>query len=90
MNEALSCLRAAGFQVARNDPYAGGYSTIRHGHPVKSRHALQIEINRSLYMVEGALTQRACFSDIADSLSQLVERLVSVTTSLARSAYSRQ
>ena len=37
---------------ARNQPYAGGFTTQRYGRPGLGRHALQIEINRALYMDE--------------------------------------
>ncbi len=39
--------------VQRNQPYAGGFTTQRYGRPGLDRHALQIEINRALYMDEG-------------------------------------
>ncbi len=41
-----------GLKVRRNQPYAGGFTTQRYGRPALGRHALQIEINRSLYMDE--------------------------------------
>ena len=49
---AESFLTAAGLTVARNKPYAGGFITETHGLPRHGRHALQIEINRALYMNE--------------------------------------
>lgn len=45
-------LRAAGLTVRRNKPYAGGYITEHYGQPDANRHAVQIEINRTLYMDE--------------------------------------
>ncbi len=44
--------RNHGLTVARNAPYAGGYTTRRYGRPRRNSHALQIEINRALYMDE--------------------------------------
>jgi N-formylglutamate amidohydrolase len=41
-----------GLRVQRNQPYAGGFTTQRYGRPGSGRHALQIEINRALYMDE--------------------------------------
>lgn len=41
-----------GYSVARNRPYAGGYITQSQGRPEKQRHAIQIEINRRLYLDE--------------------------------------
>lgn len=39
-----------GYQVALNAPYSGGYILQRHGNPRHKRHALQIEIDRNLYL----------------------------------------
>ena len=47
---AMRIVRAAGFRAARNDPYAGGAIVERHGRPANGIHALQIEIDRSLYL----------------------------------------
>jgi len=46
----MSEARTAGFAVARNHPYAGGYTLERHGQPQHHIHAVQIEICRSLYL----------------------------------------
>lgn len=40
----------AGFVVARNAPFAGGYITQRYGRPQRGIHAVQIEIDRGLYL----------------------------------------
>ncbi len=47
---AAEAARACGFEVARNEPYAGGYITQRHGRPADGIHALQLEIDRSAYL----------------------------------------
>jgi len=48
--EAMRLVRAAGFQAALNDPYAGGAIIARHGQPPQGTHALQLELDRSLYL----------------------------------------
>ena len=48
--EAVRLVRAAGFRAALNDPYAGGAIVARHGRPPDGVHALQLEIDRSLYL----------------------------------------
>ena len=48
-------LEAMGYRVARNTPYAGGYTTEHYGRPRAGVHALQIEINRGLYLDEATL-----------------------------------
>ncbi|QPQ56045.1 N-formylglutamate amidohydrolase [Allosphingosinicella flava] len=47
---ALSVAARTGFRVALNTPYAGGHITVAHGRPGDDIHALQIEIDRSLYL----------------------------------------
>ena len=49
---AETWFRARGLRVLRNQPYAGGFTTQCYGRPSLARHALQIEINRALYMDE--------------------------------------
>lgn len=68
--------RGAGYRTVRNDPYAGGHITARHGDPGKGIHALQIEIDRSLYLDadlrapgEGFALIARMIGDIAESLS---------------------
>ncbi len=39
-----------GFRVAINAPYAGGYIVTRHAAPLVGVHALQIEVDRQLYL----------------------------------------
>ena len=47
---AQSALAAAGLMPALNSPYAGGYILDRHGRPVEGVHAIQLELDRSLYL----------------------------------------
>jgi N-formylglutamate amidohydrolase len=82
MNEAIDHLKAAGLNIGRNDPYAGGYTTRRHGMVHYRQNVLQIEINRSLYMVEGALTLRPSFAAVRKTMSEFVGHLAHVTRQL--------
>jgi N-formylglutamate amidohydrolase len=47
---AMAEIRAAGLRVALNAPYAGGHILERHSAPHRGIHALQIEIDRKLYL----------------------------------------
>jgi N-formylglutamate amidohydrolase len=47
---AICAARTEGIAIARNAPYAGGHTLDRHGDPAHGRHAIQIEIDRSLYL----------------------------------------
>ncbi len=61
-----------GFRVRRNRPYAGGFITETHGNPKLHRHAIQIEINRNLYMKEATLEKRKEFTDLSASLKRVM------------------
>lgn len=48
---ALCALVAArGYRVTMNQPYAGGYTLDRHADPARAIYAVQIEVDRSLYL----------------------------------------
>ena len=50
-------LRDLDFTVRRNEPYAGAFTTAHYGRPSERIHALQIEINRRLYMNEATVAR---------------------------------
>ncbi len=60
-----------GYTVRRNDPYAGGYITRHYGRPREGIHALQIEINRTLYMDEARIERLAGFDRVQRGISTL-------------------
>lgn len=74
--EVETALRAAGFRTIRNTPYAGGYATQRHGRPQARRHAVQIEINRGLYLDEGRVTRSGTFAQTRARLDGVIAALV--------------
>lgn len=50
LDAACEAARTLGYRTACNAPYAGGYTVSRHGKPRQGIHALQIELDRSLYL----------------------------------------
>ena len=68
-------LEAMGYRVARNTPYAGGYTTEHYGRPHRRTHALQIEINRALYLDEALMAPTAGFAKLKADLETLTQRL---------------
>jgi len=68
--------RADGLRVVRNKPYAGGFITQNQGAPLKGRHALQIEINRGLYLNEKTLDKSRNFAVLQRTLSRVVGGLL--------------
>jgi N-formylglutamate amidohydrolase len=69
-------LRAHGLKVSRNRPYAGGYITQRHGRPRENVHAVQIEINRMLYMNETTLKKSRGFSRLQTLLLDVMSKFL--------------
>ena len=72
---ANSFLAERGFGVAINSPYAGGFTTDSYGRPSGHRHALQIEINRALYMDERNYRRKPRFGQLVKDMADLIERL---------------
>jgi N-formylglutamate amidohydrolase len=74
-----AAFRARGYAVVRNKPYAGGFITEHYGEPALGRHALQIEINRALYMDERSLARGPDFdavvADLRDAFAQVAEEV---------------
>ena len=68
-------LRTLGYTVSRNKPYAGGFITEHYGNPAAGLHAIQLEINRALYMDEARYERTSGFSRLAADLETLARRL---------------
>jgi N-formylglutamate deformylase len=73
-----AALQDAGYSVSRNKPYAGGFITEHYGNPPAGLHAIQLEINRALYMDERKYEPIAAFSRLAADLEALAERLAAI------------
>lgn len=65
--------RAAGLTVRHDDPYRGGWSTGHYGRPADGWHAIQIELNRALYVDEATSQPK---DGEFEALSALVIELV--------------
>lgn len=75
LEAARRFLADRGFKVAINAPYAGGFTTGFYGRPSAHRHALQIEINRALYMDERSYCRKPKFAQLVKDLADFIERL---------------
>ena len=73
---AIRLLTSMGYTVAHNKPYAGGFITEHYGRPARDLHALQIEVNRGLYMNERTLQRSAGFDALADDLARFCADLM--------------
>lgn len=72
---AEATLRRQGYRVARNTPFAGGHTTQNYGRPIAHVHALQIEINRALYVDERTLERTNGYVRVRADMSRLAEAL---------------
>lgn len=71
--QAMEIVAAHGLRVGLNAPYAGGHTLERHGRPPRGVHALQIEIDRTLYLDQaldrpGAGAKR--FNDLITAMAE--------------------
>ncbi len=71
-------LRGFGYAVSRNKPYAGGFITEHYGNPAAGLHAVQLEINRALYMDERRYERSTGFDPLAEELTSLADRLADI------------
>ena len=68
-------LQALGYAVGRNAPYAGGFTTRHYGAPESGVHALQIEINRALYLDEERLQRGRRLAAVAADMTEVIEAM---------------
>jgi N-formylglutamate deformylase len=68
----------AGFTVTRNAPFAGAYITQAYGRPARRQHAVQVEIDRSIYMDERRIQPHSGFDDVRDRLREVMAEIASI------------
>jgi N-formylglutamate amidohydrolase len=67
-----------GYSVGRNKPYAGGFITEHYGNPASGLHAIQLELNRAIYMDERRREKSARFAQVAADFAALADVLATV------------
>jgi len=75
---AETTLRAFDYVTTRNTPYAGGFTTHHYGRPEKGWHALQIEVNRHLYMNELKIERGQGFQDLQENMTRLIHSFTDI------------
>lgn len=75
VDEIEAAFAAEGLKVARNTPFAGAYTTQTYGRPARARHAIQIEIDRALYMNEAKLAPNGNFASMQSLVTRVCERI---------------
>jgi N-formylglutamate amidohydrolase len=67
-----------GYSVGRNKPYAGGFITEHYGNPASGLHAIQLELNRAIYMDERRREKGPRFAQVAADFTELAGALATV------------
>jgi N-formylglutamate amidohydrolase len=75
-----------GLSVTRNAPYAGGHTTMLHGRVAQGCHALQIEINRGLYLDEEKIAKKPNFEALKLKLTAALTRILRIDIAALRAS----
>lgn len=75
---AIAILIGMGYNVAHNKPYAGGFITEHYGRPAQGLHALQIEVNRGLYLNERTYEPTVGFAPLAADMTRFCAEMMAV------------
>lgn len=78
MDRVEAAFVGAGFKVARNAPFAGAYVTQAYGRPLRNQHAVQVEIDRSLYMDERLIRPNSDFDAMRARLRDVVAQITKI------------
>jgi len=84
MRHAELSFQSAGFSTARNTPYAGGYTTHLYARHQDGICALQIEVNRALYLDEDRIERGAGFEQTRARLARALCLLIGVDVAILR------
>ena len=68
----------AGLVVSRNAPFAGAYVTQAYGRPSRRQHAIQVEIDRALYMDERRIEPNAQYEAFRDLLRGVIAEIAAI------------
>lgn len=78
VDQIAAAFSAAGFKVARNMPFAGAYICKHYGRPSRQQHAVQVEIDRSLYMDEARVAPNADYDSVKQRLTAVLGELAKI------------
>ncbi len=73
----IAAYATAGFRVGYNWPYMGGCVTEQYGHPELGQHAIQVELNRSLYMDEKTKKLESTHEQVQSKILKVVSYIKS-------------
>ncbi len=73
-----AAFRAAGLRTLRNAPFAGAYNTQTYGRPARRMHAVQVEMDRALYMNEREIRPNGNFRGFKRLLAGVVAEIAGI------------
>jgi N-formylglutamate amidohydrolase len=74
-------MQSLGYSVGRNKPYAGGFITEHYGNLGSGLHAIQIELNRAIYMDERLRERSTNFARVAADMATLADACAAIPLS---------
>lgn len=78
VDQIEAAFASAGLVVSRNTPFAGAYVTQAYGRPSRNQHAIQIEIDRALYMDERRIEPNSNFEALRGILNDVVSEIARI------------
>ncbi|MEX0351139.1 MAG: N-formylglutamate amidohydrolase [Paracoccaceae bacterium] len=78
VDQVEAAFTAAGLTVSRNTPFAGAYVAQTYGRPSRQQHAIQVEIDRSLYMDEARIRPNIRFAAFRRTLRNVIANIAAI------------
>lgn len=78
MEQIKNSFEDAGFRVSQNIPFSGAYILKNYGRPLINQHAIQIEIDRGLYLNEKLVEKSDKYYDLKYKLKTVIRDIVSI------------
>ncbi|WP_394181024.1 N-formylglutamate amidohydrolase [Yoonia maritima] len=78
MDQVEAAFTEAGLRVARNAPFAGAYIVQQYGRPSRNQHAIQVEMDRALYMDERTLEPKSDFAAFKEQISAAIAMIAAI------------
>lgn len=78
MDQIEEAFIGAGLTVSRNAPFAGAYITQAYGRPSRRQHAVQVEIDRALYMNEDKIEPNGNFAALKALLDSVIAEIAQI------------
>ncbi len=82
INDLIKLISKNGLRASRNIPFSGAYIVQKYGSPGLNRHAIQLEIDRSIYMDERKIQKLEKFHELKNKLQSIMRDFSQIHTCL--------